>query len=380
VRRLVSTVSPELALLLERDLLRRADLHLVTARSVDELVTLTREGAELCLVEPMLPDGDALDALDAVRATPEGSHVPVVLVVTSDAPQQETSGFAAVLELPATPGAVEELIARLLAEPRRRGLRRPTSTRVRDERGEPRGRLVDIARGGVALRTRRPLTVGASVALQLELPLQPAPLSAQARVLRVAGEHVALALESPSAPLGEALELLIAPPALDGGMAFRPLPRLGDRAAAIGGVLADGPARTALEAFFGTPDGSEAKLVVTDLVPFDERALDRWVALVGAIGATSPLELHGCPAWLRALADRMPRVLGHAQRRTRIASLQVALRCGGCGDESETEARLPPTREVALAAIAELAAAPCFICGGKLALLEPLETMLLDAA
>jgi hypothetical protein len=365
-----------LALLLERDLLRRADLHLITARSIDELVTYTREGAEMCLIEPLLPDGDALDALDAVRATPEGSHVPVVLVLTPDMSRTEAVGFSAVLELPAPPGAVEELLSRLLAEPRRRGVRRPTSTRVRDERGEPLGRLVDVSRGGLALRTRRPLVAGTLVSLQLELPLQVAPVSAQARVLRVAGEHVALALDSPSDALADALELLITPPALEGGMAFRPLPQLGERAAAIGGVVNGGPARAALEAFFADGGGSGA-LVVTDLVPFDEAALDYWISLIESIGAR--VELHGCPAWLRALGDRMPRALGRAPRRVRIASLQVGLRCSACGDESQGEARLPGERATAVAAIEVLAASPCFVCGGALALVEPTDTILLDA-
>jgi hypothetical protein len=58
----------------------------------------------------------------------------------------------------------------------------------------------------------------------------------------------------------------------------------------------------------------------------------------------------------------------------------VPLRCTSCGDESEVEARLPAARTEALAAIEQVAAAPCFICGGTIALLEPLETMLLNVA
>jgi DNA-binding response OmpR family regulator len=379
MRRLVSTVSPEIALMLERDLLRRSDLHLVTARSIDELVTHTREGAELCLVEALLPDGDAVDALDAVRATPEGSHVPVVLVTAADAPRPDRAGFSAVLELPAPAGAVEDLLARLLAEPRRRSLRLAASARVRDERGDPLGRLVDIARGGIALRTRRTLTAGATVTISLELPLQEALMTAKARVLRVAGEHVALALESPSEALIEALELLIAPPPLEGGMAFRPLPQLGERAAAIGGILADGPARAAAEAYFTAAGPGTSQLVVGELTPFDDAAFDRWLLLLAAIGRLGPIELLRCPPWLRALVDRAPGALGRSPR-ARIASLDVSLRCNGCGDECCLEARLPPGRDAAIAAVREVAAPPCFICSGTLELTEPIETILLDSA
>ena len=371
MRRLVSTLSPEVALLLERDLLRRGDLHLLSARTIDELVGFAREGAELCLVEALLPDGDALDALDAVRATPEGSRLPVVLVVTSDTPNKDATGFSAMLELPAAPGAVEELLARLLSEPRRHGARRAASARARDEKGAPLGRVVDVSRGGIALRTRKALSAGATLAVTLELPLQETPLSAQVRVLRTAGEHVALALIEPSAALVEALALLIAPPPVDGGMAFRPLPQLGERAASIGGTLAEGPARAALEAF---GNGGGARLVVSDLLPFDERALDRWINLLAVLG---PVELHGCPAWLRALADRVPATLGRGSARARIATLEVALHCATCGDDGVGEAKLPVgDRATVIAAVEALAASPCFVCGGALELLDPSSAML----
>jgi len=371
MRRIVSTLSPEVALLFERDLLRRGDLHLLSARTIDELVAYAREGAELCLVEPLLPDGDGLDALDAVRATPEGSRLPVVLVVTSDTPNKDATGFSAMLELPAPPGAVEELLARLLSEPRRHGARRAASARVRDEKGEPLGRLVDVSRGGIALRTKKTLTVGAALSVALELPLQAAPISAQVRVLRTAGEHVALALLEPSTTLTDALGLLIAPPPVDGGMAFRPLPQLGDRTCAIGGTLAEGPARGALEAFCKS---GGARLVVTDLSPFDERALDQWLTLLAVLG---PVTLHGCPAWLRALSDRMPAALGRGAGRARIASMEVALRCKDCGDEGAGEAQLPVgDRAVGIGAVEALAASPCFVCGGVLLLVDPVASML----
>jgi hypothetical protein len=373
--RIASTLSPELAQLLERDLLRRSDVHLLAVRSIDELVTATRDGAELCLVEPLLPDGDALDALHAVRATPYGARVPVVLITPADAPAGDTPGFSAQIGLPAPAGAIEELLGKLLSAPRRRDLRHAASARVFDEAGAPIGRLVDVAAGGVALRTRLHFDVGARPTIALELPTLLSPVPVQARVLRAAGEHVALALESPSEAARDALALLITPPASESGLSFRPLATLGRRGAAIGGSLGgEGPAHVALLSFLTEQNDDPARLYVRDLVPFNERALDRWIELLEAVGT---VELLCAPAWLRALADRMPSALREGAR---IVSTTLLVRCQACGDESDREARLDGNRAAARAAAAEVVAAPCALCGGKVMLDDPLESSFLFLA
>jgi PilZ domain len=373
--RIASTLSPELAQLLERDLLRRADVHLLAVRSIDELVSATRDGAELCLVEPLLPDGDALDALHAIRATTYGARVPVVLVTPGDTPAGDTPGFSAQIGLPAPAGAIEELLGKLLSAPRRRDLRRAASARVFDESGAPIGRLVDVAAGGVALRTRRTFEVGARAAIALELPTLRTPVPVQARVLRAAGEHVALALESPSEAARDALALLITPPSGEAGLSFRPLPTLGPRGAAVGGNFdGEGPAHAALLAFLGETSADPARLYVGDLVPFNERALDRWIELLEAVG---PVELLCAPAWLRALADRMPAAL---RTGARIASTALLVRCLACGDESDREARIEGKRADARAVAAEVIAAPCALCAGQVTLDDPMESSFLFLA
>ncbi len=374
--RIASTLSPELAQLLERDLLRRSDVHLLAVRSIDELVTATRDGAELCLVEPLLPDGDALDALHAIRATSYGARVPVVLVMSGDVPADDTPGFSAQIGLPAPPGAIEELLGKLLLAPRRRDLRRAASARVFDESGAPIGRLVDVAAGGVALRTRRIFEVGARPTIALELPTLRTPVPVQARVLRAAGEHVALALESPSEAARDALALLITPPSSEAGLSFRPLPTLGRRGAAVGGNFdGEGPAHAALLAFLGEPSDDPARLYVGDLVPFNEHALDRWIELAATRSAS--VELLCAPAWLRALADRMPAALRPGAR---IASTALLVRCLACGDESDRETRIEGKRADARAAAAEVSAAPCALCGGQVTLDDPLESSFLFLA
>jgi hypothetical protein len=374
--RIASTLSPELAELLERDLLRRADVHLLAVRSIDELVAATRDGAELCLVEPLLPDGDAIDALHAVRSAPHGARLPVVLVTPQDAVEaNEAGGFSAQISLPAPPGAIEELLSRLLSAPRRRDRRRAASARVFDQAGAPIGRLVDVAAGGVALRTRRAFEVGARPTLELELPTFEKPLRVQARVVRVAGEHVALALEAPSEEVTSALTLLVAPSVPESGLSFRPLPALGKRGAAIGGTLGDGPAYAALLAFLAEHAGDgAARLYVGDLAPLDDRALDRWIELLSAVGE---VELLYAPAWLRALCDRTPAAL---PSQAHIRSTALFVRCTACGDESEREVKLESNaidRAAARGEADRVAAAPCALCAGALALDDPSDSTFL---
>ncbi len=370
MRRIASTLGPELAAMLERDLLQRADLHVISARSIAELVEAVADGVELCLVEPLLPDGDARAALEAVRDEQRGADVPVVLVVLCDTPAPDADGFSAVLTLPAATGAAEDVLARLLDSPRRRDARRAVSARVFDPGGAPIGRLVDVARGGVALRTRRAFAVGAVVDVAIDLPYEAEPLPARARVVRVAGEHVALALETPSPALAAALELVLGPAPIAGGLAFRPLAALGDRGASIGGTITDGPARVALLAHVAGGGADPPRLLVADLLPFDDAALDRWTAFVEA---AAPFELHGCRPWMLALADRVPALLGRSARRAAIRSASVGVACAGCGDETERVVRIGDDAIAARATTTAVAAAPCAVCGGATALVDPIE-------
>ncbi len=374
-RRVLSALTLDLAVEIERDLLRRDDIHLVTARSIDELVTLARDGAALCLVEPLLPDGDALDALDALRTL--AAPVPVVLVTLRDAPPARgvDEGFAAIIQLPDPDGAFAEVIGRLLGAPRRRGARRFASARVRDEAGAPLGRVVDLAVGGLAVRTRRKLSVGDKISISIELVTQDVALPARAEVVRVEEEVVALRLEAPSAALSSALELTLAPHFAPRGFSFRPSTELGPRTAAIGGTLADGPALTALVTFMldeSAEVDAPSRLALHELAPLDEAGVDRWIALVARLPGVGLL---GCPAWFMGLAGRLPALLGKGEGKARVASIQLPLRCTACHDELEDEARWSAASEMR-AAIAACLQRPCYVCGGTLVLEEPLEVLI----
>ncbi len=376
--RVLSALTLELAAAIERDLLRRDDIHLVAARSIEELVSLARDGAALCLVEPLLPDGDALDALDALRALEE--RVPVVLVTPRDTPRAGTieQGFAAVLQMPDRSGSFAEVIGRLLGAPRRGGERRVAIARVRDEGGAPLGRVVDLSLGGFALRTRQRLAVGDTIALTIELVAEDLSLPARAEVVRIEGDGAAFRFLAQSAELSSAIERTLAAHFTKDGFSFQPTPELGARAASIGGTLHDGPALTALVELMLEPtaDAIPARLTLHELAPLDERGVDRFIALIGRVPG---VELRGCPPWLVGLAARLPSLLGRGEASARVRSMQVALRCTGCADEPLDEARWPAPEGVR-AAIARCLERPCYVCGSPLALEDSLELLVAVAS
>src|SRR3954466_1764265 len=116
---------------------------MVTARSIEELVERLRGGGDLCFVDRVLPDGDAEMALATIRADKKLANVPVVLVVTPGSPATAGSdrqrarelGFAEVVELPAPPGSLGLLVARLLGMPLREDKRFAVRVHVFDAAG-----------------------------------------------------------------------------------------------------------------------------------------------------------------------------------------------------------------------------------------------------
>ncbi|MEO6950534.1 MAG: PilZ domain-containing protein [Polyangia bacterium] len=364
--RIVSALTPELALSLERDLLRRADLHLIDVTTIEQLVAAAREGAHLCLVEPLLPDGNARDVLDELAALDE--RVPTVLVASPEARDElGEQGFAAVIELPLSGGAFDDVLGRIIDTPRRRALRQPVAARIADIDGTRIGRSLDLSMGGAALRTRRGLTVGEALAITVELPGRE-PLAVRSKVVRAVGERAAISFEDASDTLRIALTNVLAPVGAVEGLSFRPRPDLGARAAALGGTLVEGPALAALSTFFAGQ--GDTTLVVRDLMRFDDAMLDRFVTLRQALDELGTLTLRACPSWLGALASRLPSLLGD---RARIGTLAVALRCDTCEDAYEEE--LPVTDKRATSTMLE-AGRPCAVCGGTLRPCVPTNALL----
>ncbi len=371
MKRIVSALDEDQTIALEHDLLRRSDLIVHSVTTIEELLVAARESAQLCLVGPLLPDGDARDALEAVHADRDLTDMPVVLVATPEiAARVGSEGFAAVLSLPLTEPLDERLSVLLAATPRL-SRRRRGFARVRDREEQPLGHAIDFAENGVLLRTRKPATVGMDLVVSITFPGATAPLPGNARVVRVNGERVALAFQEPNAALRGALADATGHlPDATTGLSFQPREALGARGVELAGTLLEGPALAALFAHVEGPT-EPVRLRARDLGRFDDAALDRFLALLAAAGA--PVELCSCPAWLGELCARMPSL----SRRVQITSLWVAVRCTDCGDRFEDLAAIGAcNRAAADTALASLTQPACLVCGGKLALIQAADALL----
>src|SRR5260221_164794 len=89
MKTIVASHNPDLARDFDRDLLRRRDLRLVTARTTADLLDRLRAGADLCFLDRMLPDGDSATALQAIRDEKKLANIPVVMVTASGAPASD---------------------------------------------------------------------------------------------------------------------------------------------------------------------------------------------------------------------------------------------------------------------------------------------------
>jgi len=193
LKTIVASHNPDLARDFDRDLLRRRDLRLVTARTIAELVERLHAGGHVCFVDRVLPDGDADAALEAIRSDPRLAQIPVVLVTSQGAPASDRhsareSGFADVVELPAPPGALSLLVARLLGVPLREDERFSVRVHVFGTAAggdEYLGTSADLSENGMLLKAKREVAVGTVLALRFSLPARAGELTVPARVVRV---------------------------------------------------------------------------------------------------------------------------------------------------------------------------------------------------
>ncbi len=338
MKTIVASHNPHLIRLFDEEIFRRSDVRLVTVRSSRDLIERMRHGADLCFVDRDLPDGDAASVASLVHSDRALSSIPLVLLVDADhAPHQDddrSQSFDEVIALPAPPGTVEFLVARLLGFGLRKEERFLARVRVfgrPDKPGDHLGTTVDLSEGGMLLKSSRPLPLGTELEVRFTLPGLSSELRIACRVLRVdqVSYHpsyaVALEFESIDRAVKRALENY-----LRGAIAGRPfewqLSRDGDRhIVSLFGYLRS------------ISDLGPLSVLRGDLV-FNLRAfhgfrsdnVQRWIEFVRSLEHARTLSLVECPIPFVQLAGRIPALVEGQE----VISFYAPYTCERCHLES----------------------------------------------
>ena len=395
MKTIVASHNPDLARDFDRDLLRRRDLRLVTARDTDDLLEKLRAGADLCFIDRVLPDGDAASAVAAVRADKRLAHIPLVMVTAAGAPAGDRgalqdSGFADVVELPAAPGTLGLLVGRLLGVPLREDERFAVRVHVFDAGGASEspetyiGTSIDLSENGMLLKAKRSAPAGSVLGVRFTLPGHAGELSLRGRVVRAdeqtyAPQHaLALAFEDGSAAAGsrgadasprpmnpadraalrEYLRVLL------GGRPFRwrTVQEGGRTIVELYGVLRADSDVTPLANLKG-----DVWLRLREFRRISSDSVQKWIDFVRATPPGERLHLMECPIPFIHQANLITNLL----ERQEVESFYAPYSCGACGLDEEKlidvkrdldggRRRAPPAQK-------------CSSCGGPLAFDELVE-------
>jgi CheY-like chemotaxis protein len=343
VKTIVATHNPDLARDFDRDLLRRRDLRLVTARTIPELIDGVRNGADMCFVDRVLPDGDAPLALATLRGERRHAHVPVVLVSSAGAPAAERSaareaGFADVVELPAAPGVLPLLVARLLGIPLREDERFAVRVHVfsgeagHDDEDYYLGTTLDLSEAGMLLRSRRTVTAGELLDVRFALPGRAGELTLRARVVRVdegaaAPAHaIALSFEGVGAvehtALHEYLRVLVS----GRPFSWRIDNQDGRQVVSLSGVLRADSDLGALELLRGA-----VWFCLREFRRISSDSVQRWIDFIRDLDGVTAIHLVECPISFIHQANLITNLLD----RQEVESFFAPYACSACGLEEE---------------------------------------------
>jgi CheY-like chemotaxis protein len=346
VKTIVSSHNPDLARDFDRDLLRRRDLGLVTARDTDDLLAKLRAGADLCFVDRVLPDGDAETALAAIRSDKHVAHVPVVMVTMAGAPASgrwkdkaaaQAAGFAEVVELPAPPGTLSLLVGRLLGVPLREDERFPVRVHVFGASGSESsesyiGTSIDLSENGMLLKARRGGLPGQVLGVRFALPGRAGELSLRGRVVRSDDKTfaplVALALAfedmtaNDRAALREYLGVLL------GGRPFvwRTVEEGGRTVIELQGVLRADSDLTPLYSRRG-----DVWLRLREFRRISSDSVQKWIDFVRGLPPGERLHLIECPIPFIHQANLITNLL----ERQEVVSFFAPYSCARCGLDEE---------------------------------------------
>jgi CheY-like chemotaxis protein len=382
VKTIVASHNPDLARDFDRDLLRRRDLRLVTARDTDDLLDKLRAGADLCFIDRVLPDGDAASAVAAIRADKRLGHIPLVMVTAAGAPADDRAhaqahGFADVVELPAPPGTLGLLVGRLLGVPLREDERFAVRVHVfaagaTGDGGESPesyiGTSIDLSENGMLLKARKSAAAGSVLGVRFALPGRADELSLRGRVVRADDRSfapqsaLALAFEDVTpadrAALREYLRVLL------GGRPFRwrTVDEGGRTIVELYGVLRADSDVTQLANLKG-----DVWLRLREFRRISSDSVQKWIDFVRSMPPGERLHLIECPIPFIHQANLITNLL----ERQEVESFFAPYSCAACGLDEERlidverdldggKRRTPPPQK-------------CSSCGGPLAFDELVE-------
>jgi CheY-like chemotaxis protein len=383
MKTIVASHNPDLARDFDRDLLRRNDLRLVPARNTSELLSRLRQGADLCFLDRVMPDGDGVSVLELIRSERSLDPLPVVLVTAAGAPDGDPHearrvGFADVIELPAPPGGLSLVVGRLLGVPLRRDERFPVRVHVFDAAATPTGisdayvgTSIDLSEAGILVKAQRDPAVGTQLRIRFALPGRPTELTATGRVVRVdihafePQKGLAVKFEDLSAEDKDALQAYLR--VLTAGRPFywqltRPTEPGARPTVTLAGLIG-GPTELApLKTLTGPIDYR-----LRDLERPSATGVQHWMEFVRSVNGTQRLRLLECPVWFVQHAGRIPNLLEGQE----LHSFYAPFVCTGCGMERDRLLELERDLEGGKRRTPPPLA--CDACSAALELAEPAE-------
>jgi CheY-like chemotaxis protein len=344
VKTIVASHNPDLARDFDRDLLRRRDLRLISARNTPELIERLHAGADLCFVDRVLPDSDGETALATIRADKKLAAIPVVMVTTSGAPASDRLrarevGFAEVVELPCAPGVLSLLVARLLGVPLREDERFAVRVHVYGDAAAYAGNSesylgtsVDLSEAGMLLKAKREVQPGTRLSVRFCLPGRAGELNLRGRVARVdlnsfaPARGIALAFEhlSPGdrAALHEYLRVLVG----DRPFQWQVTHAEGRQMVSLFGVLRGDSDLLPLKLLRG-----DVYFRLREFRRISSDSVQRWIEFIRSLDMVQKIYLFECPISFIHQANLITNLL----ERQEVLSFYAPYACDACGLEEE---------------------------------------------
>jgi len=344
VKTIVASHNPDLAHDFDRDLLKRRDLRMVTARTIEELVEKLRAGADLCFVDRVLPDGDGEMALATIRADKKLAAVPVVMVAATGALAPAGSarqrlrelGFADLVELPAPPGSLGLLVARLLGMPLREDERFAVRVHVFDAAESHSdaylGTSADLSERGMLLKARRDFPGGTRLQLRFSLPGRPGEMTVHGRIVRMdersfaPAKGLAIAFEdltpADAGALHDYLRVLVS------GRPFQwqVADDHGRKTVTFSGVLRGDSDLDPLRMLYG-----DVSFRMREFRRISSDSVQRWIDFVRGLKNVSRIQLLECPISFVHQANLITNLL----ERQEVVSFYAPYACASCGLDDE---------------------------------------------